>query len=78
MAELRKPGFILLLKKQGKAGSSKVELFDRSLFTNEPLPRRCKAPQYRIRVNGKWYPKKIKCYYASWQIKEIFWRSLPF
>ncbi len=77
MAEKRKPAFIFLLKKQGKRKTNKVELFERSLFTDEKLPKRCYRKQYRLRVDGKWYPKGGNMYYASWEIKELLWRNLP-
>lgn len=70
MSEKRKPDFVLLLKKKGK--TNKVELFNRSQFTNKSLPPRCKATQYRLRVNGKWYNNS---YYAGWEIMKMFWKS---
>ena len=82
MSELRKPDFVLLLKNLGNKKTSKVELFKRELFTNEPMPKRHTMQKYRLRVNGKWHPRGLpkghKCYYASWEIKELFWRSVPF
>lgn len=79
MGEHRKPCYIFLLKNPSKGKTNKIELFERSLFTNEPLPSRCKRTQYRIRVNGKWFPKDSKqaSFYASWEIRDILWRSLP-
>lgn len=75
MSEIRKPKYVLLLKNLGKKRTNKVELFPRELFTSKPLPYRCRMKQYRLRVNGKWFSKG---YYASWQIKELFWRGVPF
>jgi hypothetical protein len=77
MAERRKPTYILLLKIPSKKKTVKVELFDRKLFTNEPMRGKCRMPQYRLRVKGKWFGNK-RSFYASWQIKELFWRGLPF
>jgi len=76
MAEYRKPTISLLLKKEGKKKQSKVELFKRELFTQEPMPSRHVKQKYRLRVNGVWYPKGEKRYFASWEIKEMFWDSL--
>ena len=78
MGEHRKPKFILLLKNPSKKKTSKVELFPRELFTDEPMPKRHRMAKYRLRVNGRWYPKDSVSYYASWEIKELFWRSTPF
>lgn len=77
MADHRKPHIIFLLKIPSKKKTTKVELFHRELFTNDPLPARCRTPQYRLRIKGKWFPEGRKVYYASWQIKEMFWRGLP-
>ena len=78
MGEHRKPTYILLLKNQSKRKTTKVELFPRELFTNEPMPKRHFKAKYRIRVNGRWFPNKEVKYFASWEIKELFWRGMPF
>ncbi len=82
MGEHRKPSYIFLLKNMSNGKTNKVELFNRTLFTDEPLPYRCQKKQYRLRVNGKWFPSgptsKIgKVYYASWQIRDMLWKGLP-
>ena len=78
MGEKRKPDYILLLKIPSKNKTTKVELFKRELFTDKPYGGRYKKQQYRIRVKGKWFGGRHKFYYASWEIKELFWRGLPF
>lgn len=76
MAEKRKPEITILLRKTGKKKHSKLELFKRELFTDERMPYRHVSQKYRLRVNGVWYPKGEKRYYAGWEIKDLFWRSI--
>jgi len=76
MAEKRKPTFVMLLKKEGKKKTNKVEFFPRELFTDEPMLGKRKSPQFRLRVNGKWWPKDRKAYYAGWELRDIVWSSI--
>jgi len=66
----------MLLKKQGKSKSDKIEFFPRELFTSDPMPRRHYSQKFRIRVNGKWWPKGQKMYYAGWELRDIVWKSI--
>lgn len=82
MAEKRKPERTILLRKQGKPKAIKIELFPRRLF---PLPRwqqGGKVRQYRIRLNGKWWPpaeelaKNQKPYYTLSEVMVLVRKSL--
>jgi len=70
MSEKRKPEFVLLLKKQGK--TNKVEAFNRTLWE----PTNGMGKKYRIRVNGKWWPKNEKKFINKTELKELFFRAI--
>lgn len=69
MSEKRKPEITMLLRKQGKA--NKIEIFKASLWTQEFSGKR-----YRLRVNGKWWPKGKPEYFTKTQTKELVFRSI--
>ena len=79
MAEKRKATFIFLLKKPSKNKNHKIELFDKSLFTDE-VGYKHRAKQYRLRINGKWFDKKEnyegKKYFNKWEFRDLLWRSI--
>ena len=72
MAEKRKPILVILLKKEGKKKSNKVELFDGRDF-GYYAPR---CDKYRIRANGRWYPKGKKSYYSFIEVKNLIFKSI--
>jgi len=71
MGERRKPTVTMLLNIHGK--KSKVELFPKGLFEYESL---CGAKRFRLRINGKWFPKKKKEYYTKWEFRDLLFRSI--
>lgn len=74
MSEKRKPEYVFLLKKQGNK-FKKVELFNMNLFEQYKGGRVCKR-KFRLRVNGKWFPKGERQYFYMSQIRDLIWRSL--
>ena len=74
MSELRKPCFVFLLKNTGKK-TKKIELFDAQLWSET---NQIKRDTYRIRVTGKWFPKKEIRFFTKWEIRDLIWRSIDF
>jgi hypothetical protein len=74
MAEKRKAIFTFLLKNHGKKKTNKIELFESALFKQKDYWSRTK--QYRIRVNGKWFPKGKAQFFYKTQIRNMIFRSL--
>ena len=72
MSEKRKPYATLLLKKEGKAKSNKVEMFRKALWENDNNMDN----RYRLRVNGKWFPEGEMRFFTKTAIKEMFFRNL--
>ena len=72
MAEKRKPDYTILLKKEGKKKFNKIELYNSELWG--VYTRR--AYKYRIRANGRWYPKGAKKFYYKSELRDIIWRSI--
>jgi hypothetical protein len=79
MAEKRKPSFVFLLKKYGNDGklqkTNKVECFPECLFKEKNA-----GSGFRIRVNGKWFPKDepgIRFYFKT-QIMQLISKSINF
>lgn len=70
MAEKRKPYAVLLLKIRGK--TNKLEMFNMTLWE----PHNHMGNKYRVRVNGKWFPKGKKVFFTKTEIKEMFFRSI--
>lgn len=82
MSEKRKPVFVFLLKNQGKK-TNKVEVFEAvdffqtgfvSKFVGEKKIESC----YRIRVNGRWFPKGKKAFYWKSEIRDLIFKSIQF
>jgi len=77
VSEKRKPRITFLLKIEAKGDkkSHRVELFDCELWGEE---RGWKgAPRFRMRVNGRWFPKGERRYFYKSEVRDILWRSLP-
>jgi hypothetical protein len=74
MSEIRTPDFIFLLKKQGKK-VGKLELFDSEKWGVKYYSRN-KAKKYRLRANGKWFPKGEIKYFSKWQVRDLLWKSI--
>ena len=73
MAEKRKPTKIILLKNSGNSKSNKIEIFDKNLFTDTSRDR---TKQYRIRTNGKWFPKgNEKRFFKKTELLELINRA---
>jgi hypothetical protein len=74
MAEKRKAQYVFLLRKAGKKKtwekSVKIELFKSELW-----PRCGVKKKFRIRVNGKWVPKK-KEFYNKWEFRDMLFSSV--
>ena len=70
MGEKRKPDVVLLPKKQGK--SNKVEMFCKRQWQ----PDNYMGKQYRLRVNGKWFPKDKVVYFNKTEVKELFFKNI--
>ena len=74
MSELRKPCFIFLLKNVGKK-TKKLELFESKLWDDKQLLRH---KGYRLRVNGKWFPKGEIRFFTKWEVRDLIFRSVHF
>ena len=72
MGEKRKPTFIFLLRNEGKKKSNKVELFDSRSFGHY-APR---CDKYRVRANGRWFPRKEKKFYSLIEVKNLIFRTI--
>lgn len=70
MGEKRKPEFVLLLKIRGK--TNKIEAYNRKLWDAENYM----GLRYRIRVNGKWWPKGEVKYINKTELKELVFRAI--
>ena len=82
MSEKRKPIFILFAQKAGqkKGKKQKVEIFKASDFTLSFFCAYGKKTEscYRIRVNGRWFPKgEVKFFWKS-EIRDLFFNSIKF
>lgn len=77
MGERRRPIMTILLKKQGKK-TNKVELFKATDFVTLGCIGYNKNPEncYRLRVNGKWFPKGEKRFLWKSEIRNLLFRSL--
>jgi hypothetical protein len=75
MSELRKPDLVFLLKKKGnEKKTAKVELFDSAQWEKWYGSKK----RYRIRANGKWFPKDKVQYFDKWEVRDLIWRSFKF
>lgn len=80
MGEKRKPSFIFNLKSinpiSERVLKNKVECFPSELF-GYAVPRRTSQNTYRLRVNGKWYPKSgTTQFYTKLQIISMLQKSI--
>lgn len=73
MGEKRKPTITMLLNIHGK--KSKIELFPRELFEDTYLRG---GKRFRLRINGKWFPKKKVEFYSKWEFRDLLFRSMRF
>ncbi len=79
MSEKRKSDITILLKKRGKKTST-IELFEKEQWVHSFSRKQ----EYRIRVNGSWFPFKDQkpyngvIYYDKWKIRDLIWRSFKF
>jgi hypothetical protein len=74
MGEKRKSVFTILLKSKGKKKFDKVEMFRSFEFGYYDS----RVNKYRIRVNGKWYPKGKKEFFSKKQIMTLIEGSIHF
>lgn len=74
MSELRKPCFVFLLKNTGKK-AKKLELFESKLWDKQSW---IKPNGYRLRVNGKWFPKGEIKFFTKWEVRDLIFRSISF
>ena len=73
MGEKRKPEYVILLRKQGNKEAHKLEIFKAKIFNGETFRNR---QRFRVRFNGKWFPKGEKEYFNLTQIKELTFRAV--
>lgn len=82
MSEKRKPVFVLFAQKIGqkKYRKQKVEIFKASDFCSDILCGYGKKTEscYRLRVNGKWYPKNNRTFFWISEIRDLFFNSINF
>jgi hypothetical protein len=69
MGEKRKPCNVILLKKQGKK-TNKVEM-----FSAHTMGKGYRLNRYRLRINGKWWPKGKEEYFTKTRVKELVFQS---
>jgi len=71
MGEKRKASFTILLRKQGKRKTHKIELYPATMWGGS-------KSFYRIRVDGKWFQDMVgkKLFKIKHQIKDILWNSI--
>jgi hypothetical protein len=78
MAEKRRPTFVFLLKNYGNDGkaskTNKVECFPERVFRKDSKGDNL----YRLRVNGKWWPKEYKGsrFFYKTQIMQMISKSI--
>lgn len=80
MAEKRKPVYIFLLKKLGNdAGrkTNKIEVFPSSLW-EQKYGRGDPRSKYRLRVNGRWWPKGGYTYFWKTEIMAQISKAINF
>ncbi len=80
MAEKRKPVYIFLLTKIGNdAGrkTNKIEVFPSSLW-EQKYGRGDPRSKYRLRVNGKWWPKEGHTYFWKTEIMAQISKAVNF
>ena len=83
MSEKRKPVMILFARKEGQRKQQKVEIFRACDFEESDWRKEWSNKKYRLRVNGKWFPKakdgkRSKVYFYRTEIRDLFWRSIRF
>jgi len=67
MSEKRKPALTMLLRKGST--TAKLEFFSQDLWPEHPYQHRTGQECYRIRANGRWFPKDVR--YAFFTVHEI-------
>jgi len=77
MGEKRKPKYTLLLKRHGNGSDGKMEMFPASLWTDayknsDNLGR----DRFRVRTNGKWWPRGEMKFFTKTEIKELFFKVI--
>lgn len=83
MSEKRKPILTLLARKSGQRKFQKIEIFRASDFTENSWWKKHLHDRFRLRVNGRWFPKENgekKCLYekcfTSTTIKNMYWKAI--
>ena len=86
MSEKREPDYTILLRKRGKKGTEKIELFPQYLWwkklshfgNKDKEPYRKYGDRYRVRHNGKWVKNKLgdTIFLTKTQIKELIFRQI--
>lgn len=72
MSEIRKPKYVLMLRKQGK--NRKIELFEAKLWKNAVEAELCW--RFRVRVDGKWWPRGKMRFFTKTQVKELIFKNI--
>lgn len=73
MSEKRKPEYVILLRNQGNKSTHKLEIFKAQIFDGRTFNNKQK---FRVRFNGKWFPKGKKDYFNLTQIKELTFKAV--
>ncbi len=83
MSEKRRPDSILLLRPSGR-GNTKIEIFGGRHFSAHHFQtlrgRELQADELgnyvRLRVNGRWFPRRSRTLYTRWQFTRILKQEL--
>lgn len=76
MSDKREPEYVILLRKQGKK-NNKIEMFKASLWTDYYTKNNnCGIDRFRLRVNGKWWPKGEARFITKTQVKELVFKKI--
>ena len=70
MGDKRKSYAVILLKIRGK--THKLEMFPRKLWESDNNM----GNKYRVRFNGKWFPKDELRFFTKTEIKELLFRNI--
>lgn len=78
MSEKRKPCYTIIAKKSGQR-SNKIEIYNASDFE----PKKYIAGKnsdncFRLRVNGRWFPKGERKFYWKTEIMQLLSKSIQF
>lgn len=78
MGEKRKPVLTMLLRFRSNEGAAKVELFKGSDFKYQQADFVMQNidVRYRIRINGRWWPKGDRKFFTKTEFGRLLMKSL--